>query len=202
WDWPQVLGFSGWGSLMEAEKYLQAAMKKPTPLAHRVASQRLIILLYHEEAIAEAERAIALDPNDADGYAAMAHALIYSGKPEEAVDFVKDAMRLDPHSLANYLYILGLTQFCMENFQEAASLFERAFKLNPEMGMLRRVYLAVAYVYLGQEEKAKAELDRPEIDVRETYDMWTRNLVTRYKNPKDRDRLLDGLGKVGLERGK
>jgi TolB-like protein len=199
WDWPQVLGFSGWGSFEQAGKSLQAAMKNPTPLAHRVASKRLILLLYHEEAIAEAEQAIALDPNDADGYAAMAHALIYSGKSEEAVGFVKDAMRLDPHSLANYLYILGLTHFGMEQFQEAATLLERAFKLNPEMGLLRRVYLAVAYVYLGQEEKARAELDKPEIDVRDIYDYWTKNLVTRYKNPKDRDRLLDGLAKVGLK---
>ncbi len=197
WDWPQVMGLSGeMAILSQVEKYLQGAMKNPTPLAHRVASKRLIILLYHEEAIAEAERAIALDPNDADGYAAMADALIYSGKPEEAVDFVKDAMRLDPHNLANYLYILGLAHFGMEHFQEAASLFERAFKLNPEIGLLQRVYLAVAYVHLGQEDKARAELDRPGIDISEIYDMWARNLVTRYKNPKDRDRLLDGLRKV------
>ena len=173
-------------------------MKNPTPLAHKVASKRFIALLYHEAAIAEAERAIALDPNDAGGYAAMADALIYSGRPEEAVDFVKKSMRLDPHNIANYLYTLGLAHFGMEQFQEATSLFERAFELRPEMGLLQRAYLAVAYVYLGQEKKAMAELDKPEIDVREQYDIWVKNRAS-YKNPKDRDRLLDGLRKVGME---
>jgi len=197
WDWPQVVGLAGTECFDRAGEYLQAAMNNPTPLAHQVASKRLIHLLYHEEAIAEAERAISLDPNDADGYAAMADALIYSGEPEEAVDFVKKAMRLDPHNLANYLCALGLAHFDMEQYQEAASLFERAFKLNPEMGLLQRAYLAVAYAYLGQEEKARAELDKLE-EVREIYDRFA-ELRANYKNPKDRDRLLEGLRKVGLK---
>jgi adenylate cyclase len=157
-------------------------------------------LLYHEEAIAEAERAIALDPNDAAGYTAMAGALIYSGKPEEAVGFVKKAMRLDPHNLANYLYLLGLAHFGMEQFQEAASFFERSFKLNPEMGLVQRAYLAAAYGYLGQGEKARTELDKPGIkEVRELYELYVKYEGAYYKNPKDRARLLDGLSNMGLE---
>jgi TolB-like protein len=198
WDWPQVVGLSMDACFSQTEKYLQGVMYNPTPLAHQVASKRFVHLLYHEEAIAEAERAIAINPNDADGYSAMAYALIYSGKPEEAVDFVKKAMRLDPHNLANYLYTLGLAHFGMEQFQEAASFFERAFELKPEMGLLQRAYLAVTYLYLGQKEKARAELDKPEIEVRELYDIWVRSRAS-YRNHKDRDRLLDGLQKVGLE---
>ena len=93
---------------------------------------------------------------------------------------------------------MGLAHFGMEQFQEAASFFEGAFELRPEMGLLQRAYLAVTYVYLGQEEKANAELDKPEIEVREQYDIWVKNHAS-YKNPKDRDRLLDGLRKLGLE---
>jgi TolB-like protein/class 3 adenylate cyclase/Flp pilus assembly protein TadD len=198
WDWPQVLGLSMVACFDETEKYLKLAMDNPTPLAHQVASKRFIALLYHESAIAEAEHAIAIDPNDADGYMAMAVALIYFGKPKEAVDFVKKAMRLDPHNIANHLYTLGLAHFGMEKFQEAANFFERAFELKPELGLLQRAYLAVAYVYLGQEEKAKAELDDPNIESREQYNIWVKNRAS-YKNPKDRDRLLHGLSKVGVE---
>ena len=183
-----------------AGEYLQATQDDPTPLSHRVRSKWFRILLYPERAIAEAERAIALDPNDADGYMAMADALIYCGKPEEAVDFVKKAMRLDPHNLANHLYTLGLAHFGMERFQEAASFFERAFKLNPEMGLVQRGYLAASYGYLGQEEKARTELDKPEIkEVRGLYGLYVKYEGAYYKNPKDRARLLDGLRNVGLE---
>jgi TolB-like protein len=200
WDWSHVLGLSAEAMPSLAGEYLQTARDDPTPLAHQVASKWFIILLYPEEAISEAERAIALDSNDADGYMAMAGALIYSGKPEEAVDFVKRAMRLDPHNIANHLYTLGLAHFGMEKFQEAASFFERAFKLNPKMGLVQRAYLAAAYGYLGQEEKARTELDKQE--VRELYDLYVKYEGAYYKNPKDRARLLDGLRNVGLERGK
>ncbi len=200
WDWSHVLGLSSEAMPSLAGEYLQTARDDPTPLAHQVASKWFRILLYPEEAVAEAERAIALDPNDAEGYMAMADALIYSGKPEEAVDFVKKAMRLDPHNLTNHLYTLGLAHFGMEQFQEAASFFERAFKLNPEMGLVQRGYLAASYGYLGQKEKARTELDKPEIkEVRELYDLYVKYEGAYYKNPKDRARLLDGLRNVGLE---
>jgi TolB-like protein/class 3 adenylate cyclase len=203
WDWSHFLGVSAEAMPGLAGKYLKEALNDPTPLAHQVASKWYIIILFPEEAIAEAERAIALDPNDAVGYTAMAGALIYSGKPEEAVDFVNKAMRLDPHNIANYLYTLGLAYFGMEQFQEAVSFFERAFKLNPEIGLVQRAYIAAAYVHLGQEEKAMAELDKPEIkEVRELYDLYVKYEGAYYNNPKDKARLIDSLRKVGLDRGK
>jgi TolB-like protein/class 3 adenylate cyclase len=203
WDWSHFLGVSAEAMPGLAGKYLKEALNDPTPLAHQVASKWYIIILFPEEAIVEAERAIALDPNDAVGYTAMAGALIYSGKPEEAVDFLNKAMRLDPHNTANYLYTLGLAHFGMEQFQEAVSFFERAFKLNPEIGLVQRAYIAAAYVHLGQEEKAMAELDKPEIkEVRELYDLYVKYEGAYYNNPKDTARLIDSLRKVGLDRGK
>jgi TolB-like protein/class 3 adenylate cyclase/TPR repeat protein len=203
WDWSHVLGVSAEAMPGLAGEYLKEALNYPTPLAHQVASKWYIILLFPEEAIAEAERAIALDSNDAVGYTAMAGALIYSGKPEEAVDFVNKAMRLDPHNITNYLYTLGLAHFGMEKFQKAVSFFERAFKLNPEIGLVQRAYIAAAYVHLGQEEKAMAELDKPEIkEVRALYDLYVKYEGAYYKNPKDKARLIDSLRKVGLDRGK
>jgi adenylate cyclase len=203
WDWSHVVGVSAEAMPGLAGKYLQEALNYPTPLAHQVASKWYIILLFPEEAIAEAERAIAVDPNDAVGYAAMAGALIYSGMPEEAIDFVNKAIRFDPLNIANYFYTLGLAHFGMEQYQEAVSFYEKAFKLNPELGLVQRAYLAASYVYLGQEEKAMAELNNPEIkEVRELYDLYVKYEAAYYKNPEDSARLIDSLSKVGLERGK
>src|SRR6266436_2518718 len=39
----------------------------------------------HGEAIAEAERALALDPNDSDGYETLGEVLSFAGRPEEAL---------------------------------------------------------------------------------------------------------------------
>ena len=56
----------------------------------------------HEQAIAELERAVALDPNFANAYAELAHTLTYAGRPEEAIKVVEKAMRLNPHSNRHY----------------------------------------------------------------------------------------------------
>jgi len=203
WDWSHVVGVSAEAMPGLAGKYLKEALKNPTPLAHQVASKWYVILLFPEESIAEAARAIALDPNDAIGYAAMATALIYSGKPREAFDFVDKAIRFDPHNMPNYLFTLGMAHFGMEQFQQAVSVFERAFKLNPELGLVQRAYLAASYVHLGQVDKAIAELDKPEIkEVRELYDLYVKYEGAYYKNPEDTARLIKGLQKIGSGRGR
>ncbi len=200
WDWSHVVGVSAEAMPGLAGKYLREALKYPTTLAHQVASKWYIILLFPEEAIASAGKAIALDPNDAVGYEAMAWAVIYSGKPDEAIDYVNKAIRLDPLNIANYLYTLGTAHFGMEQYQEAVSFYEKAFRLNPELGLVQRAYLAASYVYLGLFDKAKAEVDIPEIrDVRELYDLYVEYEAAYYKNPEDASRLIEGLKKVGLD---
>jgi adenylate cyclase len=51
----------------------------------------------HDQAIAEAERAIALDPNHADSYAWLGAILDLVGRPEEAIGLIEKAMRLSPY---------------------------------------------------------------------------------------------------------
>jgi TolB-like protein/class 3 adenylate cyclase len=139
-----------------AEEYLQKAMQFPTPLAHQVASEMRWRNRQYDEAIAEATRAIALNPNDAAGFVAMAEAMIFGGRPKEAVQFIEKAMRLDPHSASN-LYILGLARFSMGQLDEAATLFERALKRSP-LSRSWKAPLAAAYAHMGQDEKAQAAL--------------------------------------------
>jgi TolB-like protein len=197
WDWSHVVGVSAEAMPGLAGEYLKEALKYPTPLAHQVASKWYVILLFSDESIAEATRAIALDPNDSVGYAAMATALIYSGKPGEAIDFVNKAIRFDPHNTARYLFTLGMAYFGMEQFQQAVSVFERAFKLNPELGLVQRAYLTAAYMHLGEEERAMAELNRPEIkDVRELYELYVKYEGAYYKNSEDSSRLINALQAV------
>jgi TolB-like protein/class 3 adenylate cyclase len=68
-------------SRVKAEKYAELAMRNPSPLAHRVASAMSWEYRQFDDAIAEAEQAVALDPNEPDGHVAMAWALIFSGQP-------------------------------------------------------------------------------------------------------------------------
>ena len=73
------------------------------PLAHSTLSRVSLWKKQHDKAIAEVERAIALDPNDADGYAWLGAILDFAGRPEEAIGLAEKAMRLNPHYPPLYL---------------------------------------------------------------------------------------------------
>jgi len=200
WRWQMGLGV-GWSEgRVLARQYLQTAMKYPTSLAHQVASAMDLYRRNYDEAIYQAKQAIALDPNDHRVYWIMAWTLIYAGSPEDAVEFAKTAMRLDPHYAAPNLFLLGLAHFSMGKLEEAVTLFERALTHNPELRGLSAP-LAAAYAHLGRDQEARLAL----ANYRNEWSWygWSPDLLRvmqffPFKDPEVADRLADGLLKAGL----
>jgi len=187
-----------------AEQYLAKAMQDPTPLAHQVASGMLLHMRQHEDAIAESQRAIALDPNDADSYIALAGALSMAGRADEALDWVERAMRLNPHYPPFYLYHLGMAQFGMGQIDKAAVPLERATALNPDDRWSYRLLLAT-YGLLGRSEDAARALQvikaRDKRGWLHTFDPLTissRAFWLPFKEPTDAERLAQGLRNAGI----
>jgi adenylate cyclase len=157
--WDVALGFSRpHEAQFQAEQFLAKAMRDPTPLAHQVASAILLHTQQNDEAIAEAKRAIAGDPNDADGYVALANALSFTGRASEALEQVERAIRLNPHYPPYYLYQLGLARFGMKRLDEAATSLERALDLNRDDYWSQRLLLAT-YGLLGRRADASKLLE-------------------------------------------
>jgi TolB-like protein/class 3 adenylate cyclase/Flp pilus assembly protein TadD len=188
----------------QAEQYLAKARRFPTPLAHQVASAMLLQARQHEEATAEAQRAISADPNDADGYVALARTLSFTGKPAEALELVERAMRLNPHFPAHYLYQLGLAQFGMKRFDAAAMSLERALTLDPEHYWSQRLLLAT-YGLLGRREKAshliEAMREKNPRDRLAFFDPITIKAIAfwhPFQSQADAERFADGLRKGGV----
>jgi TolB-like protein/class 3 adenylate cyclase len=199
--WTKYFDISPAESKQKAEQYLQEAMKDPTPLAHYIASDIYRAHGRHQDALTEATRAIALDANDPVGYYAMAGALIQAGNPVEGADFIKKAMRLDPHYQYGYLYWLGVAQFNMERFDEAAATLEEITKRNPDMeyGFL---FLAATYGHLGREQEAKSAMQTfRELRAKAGWDHF-RTLesveIFEIKEQKDVERLREGLRIAGV----
>ena len=69
-------------------------MQNPTSHAYQVSASIRSQRGQHEQAISDAERAIALDPNDADSYAAFAGVLNLAGQPQVALEIMERAIRL------------------------------------------------------------------------------------------------------------
>jgi tetratricopeptide (TPR) repeat protein len=67
-------------------------------MAHALLGRLLATKGQYDQAIAEAERSIAIAPNLALDYVWVAETLTLSGKPAEGLEAARKAMRLDPPS--------------------------------------------------------------------------------------------------------
>jgi tetratricopeptide (TPR) repeat protein len=203
--WDAALGFSlPHSARFQAEQFLAKAMRDPTPLAHQVASAMLLHTQQHDEAIAEAKRAIASDPNDADGYVALAKALSFTGRASEALEQVERAIRLNPHYPPYYLYQLGLARFGMKRLDQAASSLERALMLNRDDYWSQRLLLAT-YGLLGRRTDAAKLLETIKGNEKSgwlaVYDPLTIRASTYwypFAERADIERFTEGLRKAGV----
>jgi adenylate cyclase len=101
----------------------------------------------YDQAIAEGERAIALDPNDADSYARQAEVLLYAGRPEDALRLVEQAMRLNPRYSPLYPFELGWAYRMTGRYAEAVAALKEAINRSPNF---LGAYLNLTASYLQQ----------------------------------------------------
>jgi TolB-like protein/Flp pilus assembly protein TadD len=153
--WSGSLGISANQAFRKARDYLNLAKAHPTSTSHQVAGNVSRERGWYDDAIKEFAAAIALDPSDSWSYADQAYAMIWAGRPAEAEAQIEKAMRLDPRHPPVFLFYLGLAKFAQEQMPEAATTFEEADRLNPDLPLLR-LYLAATYGLSGRVEDAKA----------------------------------------------
>jgi tetratricopeptide (TPR) repeat protein len=181
--------------------YLQAAMKNPGPYAHRLAALINLRLRRYKEAISEAERAMALAPNDPATHGVMASILNYAGRSKEAVKFAKLRMRNNPRQVHRVLWVLGTAHFSMGNLEQAVTYFERSRTHNPE-NYDNNLFLAATYSHLGREKEAREALENYYNSFRGWKPTLRRAMYPYpFKNPEVAERLAEGLIKAGLKGG-
>jgi TolB-like protein/Flp pilus assembly protein TadD len=192
--WYKQLGFDEWiGPREQAEMYLEIALRKPTALAHQVASELRRQQGRHADMVHEAETAVRLDPNDPNSYIGLALALVLDANPEGALAAVDKAMILDPHDPAYYFYLKGFAYFSLERYEQAAEFLELALELNPT-NFSPNNFLVASYAHLGRIDAAKERVAKHPLPL--SID-WMKYYY-RYRRPEDSARFADGLRKAGV----
>ena len=149
----------------------------------------------HNAAIAEFERAFALNPNFIDHRFALI--LTYAGEHARAIEVLEANMGLDPFQPLIYATSwLGLANYSLKRYGEAVRLLRESASRRPNL-QWAHVNLAAAYAQSGQLNEARAEAAEVlRINAGFTIESWKRILV--YKDPKDLEHRIDGLRKAGL----
>jgi adenylate cyclase len=182
---------------VRAREYLQLATRKPTSIYHRIEALMALYRRQYRKARAEAEHAVDLEPNDADGIYTLAYILIAIGEPNRSVELINKGMQLDPHNIAQPLYLLGVAHFAKGQLTETVSMIERALKHNPKLPRITPILLA-SLAHLGQEMQAKAELEK--LKKSGNFDLNFRSIMFNFpfQDAEVLDRLVVGLREAGL----
>jgi TolB-like protein/class 3 adenylate cyclase/Flp pilus assembly protein TadD len=173
------------------------ALDDSLPLPHQVLGQVYLWKKQHEQAIVEAERTIALDPNDADGYVNLGNILVSAGRPEEAIGLTEKAMRLNPRYPPWYLLNLGFAYREAGRCEEALVPLKKVLTLNPNFGPAH-LNLAPCYAELGRLEEAQAEVAEV-LRVNPNASLEVFRQISPYKDLANLERFLEGLRKAGLK---
>jgi TolB-like protein len=179
-----------------ARGHLRLAMRNPTSLAHGAAALMALKQRLYGEAVAHAERAVALDPSDAGARGNLAYTLFYDNQLDAAISAAETALRLDPNNPALALQWIGRAEFAKGDFDRALEFTERARKHRPTLGSA--LFLAAIQAHLGRLEEAKSNLDvysdawSSPPSLAEVMFYWP------YKDPEVAERFTEGLLKAGL----
>jgi len=111
-----------------------------------------------EEAIAELDMAIELNPSSAKAYSNRGYAHRELEQYEQALADFDKAIELEPDYAGAYLN-RGATYFDLEQFEQAVADYGKAIELDPDSA-LTYANRGSAYAALGQEAQAKADYEK------------------------------------------
>jgi adenylate cyclase len=196
--------------LLENKNYSREALKKGIELAQKAltmddsisGAHGLLCILYsyqrdHDRAVAEGERAVALDPGVWSLLLNYGNSLTIAGRPEEAIPLIQKAIRLNPFGPFFLYSDFGAALRDAGRFEEAVLAFKKAIQLAPD-NLTVRFRLASTYSMMGRGTEARAEAAEVlRINPKHELDSYAKS--SPYKDPLQRDKVINALRKAGLK---
>jgi adenylate cyclase len=160
---------------------------------HRILAALNLTRNDHDKAAYHQERALALNPNYDLVVVQQGELLTWLGRPEEGIDWITRAMRLNPYHPERFWSHLGRARYCAEKYAEAAEAFSRITRPDHT----HHAFLAATFAQMGNAVAAAAHA--AEVLKREPKFSVASYLTTQhYKFDGDRQRHEAGLLKAGL----
>jgi TolB-like protein/Tfp pilus assembly protein PilF len=195
----------------EALKEAEGLAQKAIELDDGNAEAHALLGEIHEDlgqldaAIIEAERAIALNPNDAGSYEARGAILVFSGHPKQAIESFEIAMRLNPTMGSSLWEPVGWAYYMERRYTEALTALKAGLRANPS-DYSNPAGLAASYAQLGRTDEARHAAEEvrrlwPFFDVDDfvaLFDTYCLHGAASSACEANHAIIVDGLHKAGL----
>ena len=134
------------------------------------------------------DRALALNPNFARGWAISGNLRLWAGHPDMAIEHTEASLRLSPRArVGTPLYHLGAAHFFSRRFEEALPKLLLAVQEEPNFLQPYR-FLAACYAHMGRLNEARETFRRLQAITPDVLPS-----IVPYRNPEHRDLYLSGL---------
>ena len=196
---------SGWmknpGEMAELERLARRAIKLANDDAVALYSGGWALVQVEgsvEEGVAALNRALTLNPNMTSAWLLSGWTKIYIGEPDEAIEHLVHAMRLNPLDPLFQRMQTGVAaaHFLAGRYEQSSSYAHTALQQYPNYLPLLRV-AAASHALAGkmiEAEKAVAQICRQDPTSR----LSSVTQFAPFRRPEDISRYLDGLHKAGL----
>jgi adenylate cyclase len=146
-----------------------------------------------DQAVIHGDRAFARNPNDPRIVAQKGELLTWLGKPDEGAEWIRKAMRLDPHGAHARAHLLGRALYGSRRYADAVDAYRQI--ASPRYSHLAG--MAACYAQMGRDAEAKEQAAaalrlKPDFAI----ESYLRTLP--FSETTDRSHLADGLRKAGL----
>ena len=176
-----------------AELEITLALDDNDSDVHRILAALNLNRDEHDKAAYHQERALALNPNYDLVVVQQGELLTWLGRPEEGIDWIKKAMRLNPYHPERFWSHLGRACYSAEKYAEAVEAFSRITRPDHT----HHAFLAATFAQMGNAVAAAAHA--AEVLKREPKFSVAAYLATQhYKREVDRIRHESGLLTAGL----
>ena len=160
---------------------------------HRILAALSLVRGNHDRAAHHQERALALNPNYDLVVVQQGELLTWMGRPEEGIDWIKRAMRLNPHHPERFWNHLGRAYFVAHKYAEAVEAFSRIARPDHT----HHAFLAAALAKMGNKTAAPAHAQEAmRLDPGFSADRYLATL--HYRQDSDREHHREALLKAGL----
>ncbi len=179
-----------------AELQIALALDDNDSDVHRILAAVNLAHNDHEKAAYHQQRALALNPNDDLVVVQQGEMLTWFGQPEEGIEWIEKAMRLNPYHPERFWNHLGRAYYVARRYGEAIE----AFKHISAPDHTHHAFLAACHAQTGDDAGARRQAEGV-LKQQPGFSVEGHLETLHFKQAVDREHFRDGLLKAGLPAG-